>query len=116
VFRPAPARSLRRERHVPRTLDLDFRDGGLDPLQIVRSWRTQECDRLAVVGAAMGQYGGVWAHDEARKSFGIAGANVVDAPTFLLPIEALGGKPARENHHLVASLNDVLTKLAAQAG
>jgi NAD(P)H-dependent FMN reductase len=46
---------------------------------------------LAVVGASMGQYGGVWAHDEARKSFGIAGANVVDAATFSLPIEALGG-------------------------
>jgi len=71
---------------------------------------------LAVVGASMGQYGGVWAHDEARKSFGIAGANVVDAPTLSLPIEALGGKPPRESHHLVASLNDVLTKLAAEAG
>jgi NAD(P)H-dependent FMN reductase len=71
---------------------------------------------LAVVGASMGQYGGVWACDEARKSFGIAGANVVDAPTLSLPIEALGGKPPRESHHLVASLNDVLTKLAAEAG
>ena len=48
---------------------------------------------LAVVGASMGQYGGVWAHDEARKSFGIAGADVVEAPTFSLPIEVLGGKP-----------------------
>src|SRR3954470_1091824 len=28
---------------------------------------------LAVIGSAMGQYGGVWAHDETRKSFGIAG-------------------------------------------
>jgi NAD(P)H-dependent FMN reductase len=71
---------------------------------------------LAVVGASMGQYGGVWAHDEARKSFGIAGATVVDAPTFSLPIEALGGKLPRESHDLVASLNDVLTKLAAEAG
>ncbi len=71
---------------------------------------------LAVVGASMGQYGGVWAHDEARKSFGIAGANVVDAPTFSLPIEALVGKAPRESDHVIASLNDVLTKLAAQAG
>ena len=70
---------------------------------------------LAVVGASMGQYGGVWAHDEARKSFGIAGASIVDAPTFALPIEALAGKPPRENHDLINSLNDVLTKLAAQA-
>jgi NAD(P)H-dependent FMN reductase len=71
---------------------------------------------LAVVGASMGQYGGVWAHDEARKSFGIAGANVVDAPALSLPIDALCGKPPRESDDLVASLNDVLTKLAAQAG
>ncbi|WP_043642015.1 NADPH-dependent FMN reductase [Nocardioides alkalitolerans] len=28
---------------------------------------------VAVVGASFGQYGGVWAHDEARKSVGIAG-------------------------------------------
>ena len=71
---------------------------------------------LAVIGASMGQYGGVWAHDEARKSFGIAGANVVDAPTFSLPIDELAGKHPRENHDLINSLNDVLTKLAAQAG
>jgi NAD(P)H-dependent FMN reductase len=71
---------------------------------------------LAVMGAAMGQYGGVWAHDETRKSFGIAGADVVDAPALSLPIDALGGKPPRESHDVVASLNDVLTKLAAEAG
>jgi len=34
---------------------------------------------LAVVGASMGHYGGVWAHDEARKSFGIAGATKLAA-------------------------------------
>ena len=71
---------------------------------------------LAVIGAAMGQYGGVWAHDETRKSFGIAGADVVDAPAFSLPIEALGGKPPRESDDVVASLDDMLTKLAAEAG
>jgi hypothetical protein len=27
----------------------------------------------------MGHYGGVWAHDEARKSFGIAGATKLAA-------------------------------------
>ncbi|MEV4422462.1 NAD(P)H-dependent oxidoreductase [Patulibacter sp. NPDC049589] len=32
---------------------------------------------LAVVGTAYGQYGGVWAQDEARKSAGIAGAAVL---------------------------------------
>jgi hypothetical protein len=34
---------------------------------------------LAVVGASMGHYGGVWAHDEARKSFGIAGVTKLAA-------------------------------------
>jgi NAD(P)H-dependent FMN reductase len=33
---------------------------------------------VAVVGASLGQYGGVWAHDETRKSFGIAGPRVVE--------------------------------------
>ncbi|EUA13921.1 NADPH-dependent FMN reductase family protein [Mycobacterium xenopi 4042] len=28
---------------------------------------------LAVIGGSLGRYGGVWAHDETRKSFGIAG-------------------------------------------
>ena len=32
---------------------------------------------LAVVGTAYGQYGGVWAQDETRKSAGIAGAAVL---------------------------------------
>lgn len=33
---------------------------------------------VAVIGASLGQYGGVWAHDDARKSVGIAGATVLD--------------------------------------
>ncbi|WP_299534319.1 NADPH-dependent FMN reductase [uncultured Streptomyces sp.] len=33
---------------------------------------------VAVVGTAFGQYGGVWAQDEARKAAGIAGGNVLD--------------------------------------
>ncbi|MEU8590434.1 NAD(P)H-dependent oxidoreductase [Streptomyces sp. NPDC048664] len=33
---------------------------------------------VAVVGTAFGQYGGVWAQDEARKAVGVAGAKVVE--------------------------------------
>ena len=33
---------------------------------------------VAVIGTSHGQYGGVWAHDDARKSASIAGANVLD--------------------------------------
>ena len=32
----------------------------------------------AVVGSAFGQFGGVWAHDEGRRSLGVAGATVID--------------------------------------
>ncbi|MER5481380.1 NAD(P)H-dependent oxidoreductase [Streptomyces sp. NPDC002734] len=35
---------------------------------------------VAVIGTAYGQYGGVWAQDEARKALGIAGAVVVEEP------------------------------------
>ncbi|MCW4352177.1 NAD(P)H-dependent oxidoreductase [Hoyosella sp. YIM 151337] len=33
---------------------------------------------VAVAGIAAGQYGGTWAHDDARKSVGIAGGKVVE--------------------------------------
>ena len=33
---------------------------------------------LAVVGTSVGQYGGKWAHDDARRSAKVAGAHVVD--------------------------------------
>ena len=45
---------------------------------------------LAVIGASGGRYGGVWAHDETRKSFGRAGARVVDAISLSIPISSLG--------------------------
>ncbi len=71
---------------------------------------------VAVVGAALGRYGGTWAHDETRKSFGIAGANVVDALSLSVPIGSLDGKHPRENATVVAGLEDALTKLAAEVG
>ncbi|WP_447009028.1 NAD(P)H-dependent oxidoreductase [Saccharothrix sp. DSM 118769] len=40
---------------------------------------------VAVVGTAFGQYGGVWAQDEARKAVGIAGAAVADDLTLSVP-------------------------------
>ncbi|MFB2580171.1 NAD(P)H-dependent oxidoreductase [Herbiconiux sp. P15] len=40
---------------------------------------------VAVIGTAFGQFGGVWAQDEARKSFGIAGANVLGEHTLSIP-------------------------------
>lgn len=44
---------------------------------------------LAVIGGAFGRYGGVWAHDDTRKSFGIAGARVSDAIKLSVPFLTL---------------------------
>lgn len=40
---------------------------------------------LAVIGSAFGQFGGVWAQDETRKAFGIAGATVLDDVKLSIP-------------------------------
>lgn len=42
-----------------------------------------------MIGAALGRYGGVWAHDETRKSFGLAGPRVVDEIKLSVPIGML---------------------------
>src|SRR4029077_8840832 len=59
---------------------------------------------LAVVGAAHGRYGGVWAHDETRKSFGIAGPRVVEELKLSVPLKALDGKHPRENAEVAENL------------
>jgi NAD(P)H-dependent FMN reductase len=69
---------------------------------------------LAVVGTAMGRFGGVWAHDDTRKSFGIAGARVVDSITLSLPVAALDGKHPRESAEVTGSLREILAELVAQ--
>ncbi len=71
---------------------------------------------LAVIGGAYGQYGGVWAHDETRKSFGIAGPRVVESLKLSVPLKALDGKHPRENAELVTKLGDIVEKLAAEVG
>ena len=68
---------------------------------------------LAVIGTSHGQYGGVWAHDETRKSFGIAGADVVEV-SLSLPSNALDGKHPRENAEVAENLREVVGKLAAE--
>ncbi|MUL45396.1 NAD(P)H-dependent oxidoreductase [Mycobacterium sp. CBMA293] len=70
---------------------------------------------LAVVGTAAGQYGGVWAHDESRKSFGVAGANVVDVK-LSLAASAFDGKHPRETAEVVEGVRGVIAKLAAEVG
>jgi NAD(P)H-dependent FMN reductase len=71
---------------------------------------------MAVVGAALGQYGGVWAHDETRKSFGIAGPRVVEDLKLSVPAKSFDGKHPRENAEVAAKLRDIVGKLAAEVG
>jgi NAD(P)H-dependent FMN reductase len=71
---------------------------------------------LAVIGASFGRYGGVWALDETRKSFGVAGPRVVESIKLSIPGASLDGKHPRENAELVESLRDVVGKLAAEVG
>jgi NAD(P)H-dependent FMN reductase len=69
---------------------------------------------LAVIGGSFGQYGGVWAHDDTRKSFGFAGARVVDAIKLSVPFKTLNGQHPREHAELSASVRDAIGKLAAE--
>jgi NAD(P)H-dependent FMN reductase len=69
---------------------------------------------IAVVGAAAGRYGGVWGHDETRKSFGIAGPRVVEDLKLSVQTSAFDGKHPRENAEVAATLRDIVGKLAAE--
>jgi NAD(P)H-dependent FMN reductase len=69
---------------------------------------------LAVVGSAHGRYGGVWAHDETRKSFGIAGPRVVEDLKLSVQTTAFDGKHPRENAEVVETLRGIVGKLAAE--
>jgi NAD(P)H-dependent FMN reductase len=71
---------------------------------------------VAVVGAAHGRYGGKWAHEETRKSFGVAGPRVIEDLELSVPIPTLGGAHPRENAEIAATLRDVVGKLVASVG
>lgn len=71
---------------------------------------------LAVVGAALGRYGGQWAREETRKSFGIAGARVIEDLELSVAAGALDGKHPREDAEIAAKLDDIVGKLAAAVG
>lgn len=71
---------------------------------------------LAVIGTALGRYGGAWAHDETRKSFGIAGARVVESISLSLPAGPFDGKHPREDAEVAAAVREALAKLVAEVG
>lgn len=69
---------------------------------------------MAVVGAALGQYGGVWAHNETRKSFGLAGARIVEGVELSIPAKSLDGEHPREDAEIAERLGEVVGKLIAE--
>lgn len=69
---------------------------------------------VAVIGGALGRYGGVWAHDEARKSFSVAGVRVIEDVKLSVPLASLDGKHPAEHERLVADVTEVVAKLAAE--
>lgn len=71
---------------------------------------------FAVIGTALGQYGGVWAHDETRKSFAIAGPRLVEDMKLSIPTKVLEDKHPRENDEVAASVREVVGKLVAEIG
>jgi NAD(P)H-dependent FMN reductase len=70
---------------------------------------------VAVVGTAHGRYGGVWAHDDTRKSARIAGARVLD--DIALSISATGDRFAdthpTDDDEVAAAMPEIVAKLAA---
>ena len=72
---------------------------------------------VAVIGTSHGQYGGVWAHEDARKSARIAGANVLD--DLKLSVAAAHTRFADihpvADEEIAVTIPEILTSLAAAA-
>ncbi|MCH9733015.1 MAG: NAD(P)H-dependent oxidoreductase [Actinomycetia bacterium] len=71
---------------------------------------------LAVVGVAAGRYGGVWAHDETRKSFGLAGSRTLEGVELSIPATSLDGKHPRAHPGVGEQLGGVIDRLIAEVG
>lgn len=66
---------------------------------------------VAVVGTAVGQYGGQWAHQDTRKSAGVAGGTVVEEIE-LSHAYSWGSDPSQDAD-VVAQFADAVARLAA---
>jgi NAD(P)H-dependent FMN reductase len=71
---------------------------------------------LAVIGSALGHYGGARGHEETRKSSGVAGAQVVVGVNLSLPFSAWGAGHPSDNAEVVASIRAAVEKLVAEVG
>ncbi|MGI5141581.1 MULTISPECIES: NAD(P)H-dependent oxidoreductase [unclassified Streptomyces] len=72
---------------------------------------------VAVVGTAFGQYGGVWAQDEARKAVGIAGGTVVEEAKLSIPgsVTRFAETHPADDAEVVEGLTKVIDQLSQAA-
>ncbi|MFH8487135.1 NAD(P)H-dependent oxidoreductase [Streptomyces longisporoflavus] len=72
---------------------------------------------VAVVGTAFGQYGGVWAQDEARKAAGLAGGAVLEDVKLSIPasLTRFAETHPADDTEVVQGLTEVVTRLTEQA-
>jgi len=72
---------------------------------------------VAVIGSAFGQYGGVWAHDDARKVAGIAGGKVLEDVKVAIPqsVVRFAETHPREDDEVTEMVRGALTALAEAA-
>ena len=70
---------------------------------------------VAVIGTSHGQYGGVWAHDDARKSARIAGANVLDDLKLSVPAAQTRFASVHpvDDEEIAVTMPEILISLAA---
>jgi len=71
----------------------------------------------AVIGTAFGQFGGVWAQDEARKAAGIAGANVLEDAKLAIPgsLTRFAELHPKDDAEVAAQVSEVLAALKGAA-
>jgi len=72
---------------------------------------------VAAIGSAYGQFGGVWAQDEVRKSAGIAGARVLEDITLSIPgsVVRFAELHPKDDTEVVDQLTAVVAAIAAAA-
>jgi NAD(P)H-dependent FMN reductase len=73
---------------------------------------------VAVVGTAFGQFGGVWAQDEARKAVGIAGGKVIEDLKLSIPgsLTRFAETHPADDAEVAAQLTEVVARLHGHAG
>ncbi|MGW2047389.1 NADPH-dependent FMN reductase [Streptomyces sp. NPDC001858] len=73
---------------------------------------------VAVIGTAFGQFGGVWAQDEARKAVNIAGGKVIEDLKLSIPssLTRFAETHPVDDAEVVAQLTEVVARLHGHAG